>query len=114
MNLLGKMERIEKAVAVLQKSDAKLRQERREWALAKVEYLMRTLRLSRDEVVEWMRGSTPAAYAYLIGKDAPQITDKRAWAERQVQMLMEGLNLDRENALVWIRKHTPGVLRLLI
>jgi len=114
MNLLGRMERIEKAVAVLQKSDAKLRQERREWALAKVENLMRTLSLSRDEVVEWMRASTPTAYAYLIGKDAPQIMDKRAWAERQVQTVMEGLNLDRENALVWMREHTPAVLQLLI
>jgi hypothetical protein len=108
------MERIEKAVAVLPKSDAKLRQERREWALAQLENVMRTLSLSRDAAVEWMRASTPTAYAHLIGKDAPQIPDKRAWAERQVQMVMEQLKLDLENALVWMREHTSAVLRLLI
>jgi hypothetical protein len=108
------MERIEKAVAVLPNSDARLRQERREWALEKLENVMRTLSLSKDEAVEWMRASTPTAYAYLIGEDAPQITDKRAWAERKVQMVMEQLKLDRENALIWMHEHAPTVLQLLI
>jgi len=114
MNLMGRMERAEKAIAVLAESDAKLRQGRREWALAQVERVMRTLSLSQDEAVGWMRENTPIAYAHLIGEDAPQPIDKRSWAESKLCLVMERLRLDRVNAIAWMREHTPTAARMLI